>query len=71
MTEVCNHSHQTKVLYLEIRQQVCLLYFFRGSDFVKSFIKNLTKSLPLKNTKATACRFQKATFINNSFSVNL
>ena len=47
--EVTNYSRQAMVLYLEIRQQVCLLYCFRGNDFARFFKKNLAKSLPLKN----------------------
>jgi len=28
-----------KVLWLYTRQQVCLIFFFRGSDFVRLFFK--------------------------------
>ena len=37
--EVTNHSRQAIVSYLEIWQQVCLLYFFRGRRLVMFFFK--------------------------------
>ena len=35
---VKNRDAETKV---ETRQQVCLLYFFRGSDFARFFYKKI------------------------------
>ena len=43
MIKVKTTDRQTKVLCLETRQQVCLIFFFRGSNFVRLFSKKPNK----------------------------
>ena len=63
---VTNHSRQAKVPYLETRQQVCLLYFFRGRNFCNAFFqKSITKIAPSKKQlKSTVCRVPEDTLVN-------
>jgi len=39
----------SQAIVLDTRQQVCLIYYFKGSDLLGFFAKSLTKSLPLEN----------------------
>ena len=55
---------------LDTRQQVCLIFFFRGSDFVRLFSKKPNKIATSKNySKATACRLPEIPLRSVSLSL--